>query len=303
MKLTIISHLVRDSIVDKTGSMTFSIGGPPCYCGLTARKFGLDVLLITKFGKDFPNQDLQFLRNKGIQIKESAKTDSLTTRFELTVKGYSRNLLLRSICEPITKTDIDNIFTDGWIISPVFNEITNDALQNILLKKKDEFIMLDPQGFTRKTTSKGTIFVRKRLNDFKIRNIDAIKIDKDELFCLSNEFDYLSGMQKIQSHYNINFIVYTENRAIHLIDKNKHYSCEIRRIESPDSTGLGDIMSSAFTSSYLKEKDLVWAFCCGIGTTIAALRTKKTGIDKIPGYKEIEQRSSEIYNKIQYEQL
>ncbi|NOJ29671.1 MAG: hypothetical protein DA328_05830 [Nitrososphaeraceae archaeon] len=303
MRMTIISHLVKDSIIDKTGSVTFSIGGPPCYCGLTARKFGLDVLLITKFGKDFPYQDLNFLKNKGIQIKESAKSNSLTTRFELTVKGFSRNLSLKSRCEPITKMDLDKVSTDGWIVSPVFNEISMELLQDITSRKNDEFIMLDPQGFTRRINSKGIVSVKKRLNDFKINKINAIKIDREELVCLSNGLTDIQGMKKIQSQYSINFIIYTENRVIHLIDKNKHYWCEMRRIESPDSTGLGDIMSSAFTSSYLKEGDVVWAFCCGIGTAIAALKTKKTGINKIPEYKEIRQNSADIYNKIQYEQL
>ncbi len=303
MKLAILSHLVKDSIVDKTGSLTFSIGGPPCYCGLTARKFGLDVLLITKYGRDFPYEDLNFLKDKGIQIKEAAKTDSLTTNFELTIKGYSRNLVLKSKCEPITKMDIDDIHTDGWIISPVFNEISSNILQNILTKKNDEFIMLDPQGFTRKITYKGLVMVRKSINNFNVRNIEAIKLDREELFCLSNGLTDVLGMKRIQSHYKIDFIVYTEKRVIHLIDKTKHYWCEMEKIESPDSTGLGDIMSSAFTSSYLKEEDTVWAFCCGIGTAIAALKTKKTGIKKIPEYKHIKQNSAEIYDKIQYEQL
>ncbi len=52
MNLAIVSNLVMDTILDQDGVATESLGGPPCYGGLTATTLGVVTKVVTRFGKN-----------------------------------------------------------------------------------------------------------------------------------------------------------------------------------------------------------------------------------------------------------
>ncbi len=75
----------------------------------------------------------------------------------------------------------------------------------------------------------------------------------------------------------------------------------LRKIDSPDHTGLGDILATGFSCSYIKEKDPLWAICFGAGSVISALENKKKGLEKIPQkINLIERNASYFYNSVKF---
>jgi sugar/nucleoside kinase (ribokinase family) len=112
----------------------------------------------------------------------------------------------------------------------------------------------------------------------------------------------VEGMQALQSK-GIEFVVSTEHRVIHLLYEKTHYWIKMRDIDTPDSTGAGDILCAAFCCSYLKEKDPLWAICFGAGAVRAALETGQIGLAKIPAMSKIEQSASYFYNTVGFKQL
>ncbi|MGB8938098.1 MAG: hypothetical protein WCC17_23655 [Candidatus Nitrosopolaris sp.] len=44
-----------------------------------------------------------------------------------------------------------------------------------------------------------------------------------------------------------------------------HYWIQLKDIDSPDSTGVGDILFAAFCCAYIKENDPLWALSFGAG--------------------------------------
>ena len=46
-----------------------------------------------------------------------------TTKFLIQTLGQSRMLTLESNCEKIRLSDVEHIKTDGWLISPVLDEV------------------------------------------------------------------------------------------------------------------------------------------------------------------------------------
>ena len=101
----------------------------------------------------------------------------------------------------------------------------------------------------------------------------------------------------------VEFVISTVPQEIHLLHENTHYWTKLQAIDSPDSTGAGDILSGAFCCAYIKEKDPLWALCFGAGAVRAALETQKMGLDKIPPYSKIEESASYFYNTIGFKQL
>jgi sugar/nucleoside kinase (ribokinase family) len=300
MKLTIVSNIVKDKIIFENNQFTYSLGGPPCYCGLIAKEFGAKVKLITKFGQDFNDSELLFLKNSNFEINNNSLSKSPTTKFILKINGLNRDLYLLDKCDPILISDVTHTNTDGWIISPVFDEVPYFVLEYLINNYNNNFLMLDPQGYTRTIDTNNKVILYKILDPIFFKKIDAIKLDPQELYCFSGGND-INALRKLKVNNTIKYALYSENQRVHMLDQDKHYWLDINKVNTSDSTGAGDILSSAFTCAFIKERDPLWAFSFGVGAVMASLKTKKNGIEKIPQNKFIEENASYNYNLIKYE--
>lgn len=303
MKVAILSNLVVDEIVSRDMKSSQSLGGPAAYCGITASKFGFDTTLFTHFGKDLDSKYLEYLKNQGICFNVTNSLDLPTTRFILRNFEKDRELILESKCSALDIEEIKSAKSDCWIISPVFDEVSLDILQYLAsAREKNQFILLDPQGYTRSVDSAGRISIRSNI-DIPIDNVNAIKLNSKEISCFTNGLQGIDGMKKIHTKYKIDYVLYTEDQIIHLLERDRRYWLKLPKIDTPDSTGLGDIIASSFACTIVKEKDSVWAFCFAAGALTAALQTKEVGIKKIPSRTAIEENASYYYNIMNFEIL
>ena len=301
MKAAILSNIVLDEIVSRDLKSSQSLGGPAAYCGVTARKFGFDTTIFTHFGNDLGHQYIEHLKNQGVSFSNFHPSSLPTSRFVLKNFETDRELTLQSNCIPIDIEEIKNVKADCWIVSPVFDEVPVNILQYLVSSNKEKnFVMLDPQGYTRTVDSKGRVSIRKKI-DIPIHKVNGIKLDSQEISCFTNGLQGMEGMKKIRSFYGIQYVLYTQDQVIHLLEENKHYWISVPKHETPDSTGLGDIIASSFALTMVKEKDPVWAFCFATGALTAALQTKEIGIKKIPSRSAIEQNATYCYNTMNFE--
>jgi sugar/nucleoside kinase (ribokinase family) len=302
LKIGIASHIVLDTINSVDGGVTESIGGPPCYCGITARRFGFDVGLATRVGRDFPQELHKILRDNDVILSDRQIADAPTTRFSLISEGDSRRLVLSSKCSTLTAGEIRDMKVECWLASPVIDEVPQNVLAAIKQDRgKKNFVMLDPQGYMRTVGGGGQVELKDRF-DLDLSGITAVKVDFQEMSALTGGLKGLEGMKNLQSR-GIKFVVSTEHRIIHLLYEKTHYWIKMEDIDTPDSTGAGDILCAAFCCSYLKEKDPLWAICFGAGAVRAALETKEIGLAKIPQMSKIEQSASYFYNTLGFQQL
>ena len=290
MKIGIYSHCTIDTIIH--GNNMYEVpGGPACYCSLTARKQKFDVNLSTKYGADFPLTD-SLLENK-IRIEDKLSTSD-TTRFKIVLNDSDRKLFIQNKCEPLEFLDESN---NGIIISPVFDEITNELFKKI--KKSSDFILLDPQGFLRRHNSENLIILKETKLD--LDSISAIKVSPNELFALTgaNDDAALLSLQKL----GVENVIFTNKQNISLLVKDKIYSIRLPNLELFDTTGVGDIFCAVFCCTMLREKDFLWALSFAGGAAQAALETKKFGINKIPEKGAVENNGSYFYNMVQFRQI
>jgi sugar/nucleoside kinase (ribokinase family) len=289
MRIAVFSHCVIDTIqIGNTSNE--QVGGPACYCSLTAKNLKFDTTLYTKFGNDFP-KDL--LLSKQIVFQNSLSAQS-TTRFKIIINGSNRTLFLQNACESIEYSQIN---ADGVIISPVYHEISNDVYKK--LKIDSDFIILDPQGFLRQIDSEKKIFLEK--TEIDLSKISAIKVNNDELFCLTNE-NGIEAMKKLQKR-GVENVIFTNNREISMLVKDKLYSITLPNLKLFDTTGIGDIFCSTFCCTMLKEKDFFWALCFAGGAAQAAIESKQFGLDKIPAKGATETNAAYFYNQVKFKQV
>ena len=303
MEIAIVSNLVKDTITDNNGVIAHSLGGPVCYCGMIAKELGFKPNLVSRYRKDLQEWERQLLKTKGLFLEPSGSSDLKTTRFNIRCLGRSRELILESNCEKLRLEDIIKTHHDAWLVSPVFDEVPPEVLDYIRQRGKElEFVMVDPQGFTRIADDKGIITVKDRIN-LDLNGVQAIKLDPAELACLTGGLSGFSGMKKILEHYGVDFVLNTEEKAIHLATDNTIYSLTILEMTTSDATGIGDILSATFACTYLKENDFIWGLCFAAGAVTASLQTNLRGLEKIPNRSKVEENASYFYNTLQFDKI
>jgi len=289
MKLAVFSHCAIDTITIDEHNYE-QIGGPACYCGITARQFKFDVDLFTKFGPDFPKQ---YLSENKINFANS-ESEKNTTKFAISVNGSDRTLKLENECEPIDYSSVD---ADGHIVSPIYHEISDDTFRKI--KTDSNFLFVDPQGFLRQKDSQNNIVLKN--TNLDLSNVNAIKVNPEEAQQIvngTNDEMMLSLQKKGAEH-----VLLTNNTDVSLLVKDKIYSITLPNIRIHDTTGIGDIFSSAFCCTMLKEKDFLWALCFAGGAAQAALDSKNVGLQKIPRKGIIQTNASYFYNLVKFRDL
>jgi len=289
MKLAVFSHCAIDTITIDEHNYE-QIGGPACYCGITARQFKFDVDLFTKFGPDFPKQ---YLSENKINFANS-ESEKNTTKFAISVNGSDRTLKLENECEPIDYSSVD---ADGHIVSPIYHEISDDTFRKI--KTDSNFLFVDPQGFLRQKDSQNNIVLKN--TNLDLSNVNAIKVNPEEAQQIvngTNDEMMLSLQKKGAEH-----VLMTNNTDVSLLVKDKIYSITLPNIRIHDTTGIGDIFSSAFCCTMLKEKDFLWALCFAGGAAQAALDSKNVGLQKIPRKGIIQTNASYFYNLVKFRDL
>ena len=286
MKLAIFSHCTIDEI-SRNNQVVETAGGPASYCSITAKNMKFNVDLHTKVGPDFKFR--AELENKNIFLSTDSVSNNPTTRFLLKIFGTERELYLKTKCDPIEFGKSD---ADGAIVSPVFDEVSEDTLD--LIRENFEFLLLDPQGYLRRTDNTGKVYLEKTLLD--LSKITAIKTDPDEAFYLTG-LDERESMLALQKK-GVKHVLYTNKQDITMLVKDRIYNLKIPNMQIGDTTGIGDIFCAAFSCSYVKDNDSLWAICFAVGAAQAALATKATGLLKIPESGDIEQNAAYLYNLV-----
>jgi len=290
MKLDIFSHCAIDTIcINDTNHIV--PGGAACYCSLMAKTLKFDVILHTKFGPDFSLFD--YLSKKKILI-ENALSEKPTTKFILKILSSDRTLFLENKCDAINYTRLNS---DSVLISPIFDEISNDAFEKI--KKDANFVFLDPQGFLRRKDSEN----KKRLErtNLEFSQISAIKTNPEELKCITGGYE--DDNMKILQKSGIDSVILTDKQNISVLSKDKIYSIKLPNLNLYDTTGVGDIFSAAFCCTMIKENDILWALSFAGGAVQAALDSKKIGLEKIPSKGAIETNAYYFYNTVKFRQI
>ena len=290
MKLDVISHCTIDTI-EINDSKYVVPGGPGCYCSITARALKFDVKLHTKFGSDFTYAD--YLTKQKIVFENAFSTEP-TTRFRLQLANSERTLFLENKCEVINNVILD---ADSVIISPLFDEVPLEMFAKI--KNDANFVLLDPQGFLRRVNSENKIYLEQ--TNLNLSGISAIKVNSDELRSLTNSSN-LDGIKILQKK-GISNVILTDKQNISLLSEDKIYSITLPDIVLNDTTGIGDIFSSTFCCTMLKEKDILWALSFAGGAAQAALESGQIGLEKIPSKGAIESNAYYFYNTIKFKEI
>jgi sugar/nucleoside kinase (ribokinase family) len=266
MDLVVAGHFSADTLILPSNPAPYqALGGAVAYVSLAAHALGSTVSVVSRVGRDFPQEYLKWMNAKGVDVSNVTQDSEPTTRFELTYsKDLSeRTLKLKSQGSPITASDVlGNLHAKAIHIGPIAQEISLPIIQR--LKNCCEVLSLDPQGMTRRFNADGEVSCCEKVPKQLVSLVDVYKSSVEEIQALTGQSNVQSAIEAVHT-YGPKIVIATMGAKGSQLSVGGEICqvppCPAKKVVDP--TGAGDVFVGAFLSEYLRGKDAFWCACVG----------------------------------------
>jgi sugar/nucleoside kinase (ribokinase family) len=271
MSLLVVGSLALDTIETPFGRVERALGGSAVFISVSASYFIQPVRLVGVVGGDFPAAEMEFLKEKeidleGLQIKENEKTFHWHGR-------YSFDLNKRDTFKKSKYVCLGNI--------------------NPVLQKKVLFQMEKPKLVVADTMNFWIESMYNELTDM-MKHIDVLIINDSEAREISHEANLFKAAKKIQGFGPRTVIIKKGEHGALLFSGDELFIAPAYPLESIyDPTGAGDSFAGGFIGYLAKTEDLS---CENMkraviyGSTIASFAVEKFSIERIRDLSTLEIR-------------
>jgi sugar/nucleoside kinase (ribokinase family) len=289
--LVVIGHITIDRIIVGDHER-FALGGPPAYAMIAPALGVKQVAIISRIGKEFPEEYYEKLRSSGLNL-EGLLEGTKTTQFSnIYTSDGNRAQQAEYVAEPITIADIPDQFwnTDWMHMSPVLQEVDSQIIK--AGKRRGTNISVDAQGFIRKRISDQDHHITpcqwKTFSEYA-SSIDVLKADVDEIRQLTGETTFESGAKEVYEA-GCKFILITHGQRGSYLFQDQHLH-EIPAIPSRkivDFTGSGDTFAISFLIELQRTGRPLWASF--FASASASFNVETLGPTNFPSHDAVQNR-------------
>ncbi|SRR6266571_5669861 len=295
MDIAVCGNPTLDELV-QNGRVRISPGGSALFVSSVANYLGANVRIIGNIGEDYPPNVPSWLKHHGLNLRLLKRTKGPSTRFRIGYYHGSRKLWLLHSGQ-LVETSWKGGRVDGLHLGPVFNEVSESLVRS--LRRKSGFMSLDIQGLVRIVNRLGEVEVVRRNLDAVLRLCDLVKASIDEAKFQTSSRDLRHVADRFLAMGPKYAIITLGSKGSLLGIRNDRKllipAFPDRRIKDP--TGAGDVYAGAWLSSYLWNKDPVWA--ASVGSAFGSLASQRTGLSKFRiSREELFRRASWVYNHV-----
>ena len=248
-KLLIVGTVAFDAIETPFGKTDKILGGAATFIGLAASQFNVRSAIVSVVGEDFPQEYLDLLSKKNIDISALQIIKDGKTFFW---SGKYRNDL--NVRETLT-TELNVLADFVPVVPDNFKDADVVMLGNLhpstqmsvinQMRERPKLIVLDTMNF----------WMDHALEELKevIGQVDVITINDEEARQLSNEYSLVSAAEKIQEMGPKFVVIKKGEHGALLFHKSKVFfapALPLREVFDP--TGAGDTFAGGF-AGYLAE--------------------------------------------------
>ena len=291
-KLVIVGTCAFDEIESPFGKTGKILGGAGTFIGLAASNFEVDQAIVSVVGSDFPQEYIDLLKNRGINMEGLEVVKDGKTFFW---KGrYHNDLNSRDtlITELNTLADFNPVVPEAYkdaeivMLGNLHPLVQLSVLDQ--MNKKPKLAILDTMNF----------WMDSALEDLKkvIAKVDVITINDEEARQLSGEYSLVTAAQKI-SAMGPRFVVIKkgEHGALLFEDDKVFFAPALPLEEVFDPTGAGDTFAGGFAGYLTSTGDLSFENMKRAiihGSNLASFCVEKFGTERMQNLKpeEIEKR-------------
>ena len=291
-KLVIVGTCAFDEIESPFGKTGKILGGAGTFIGLAASNFDVDQAIVSVVGSDFPEEYIDLLKSRGInmgglEVVKDGKTFFWKGRYHNDLN--SRDTLI---------TELNTLADFNPIVPEAYKDAEIVMLGNLhplvqlsvldQMNKKPKLAILDTMNF----------WMDSALEDLKkvIAKVDVITINDEEARQLSGEYSLVTAAQKI-SAMGPRFVVIKkgEHGALLFEDDKVFFAPALPLEEVFDPTGAGDTFAGGFAGYLTSTGDLSFENMKRAiihGSNLASFCVEKFGTERMQNLKpeEIEKR-------------
>ncbi|TDY13474.1 MULTISPECIES: PfkB family carbohydrate kinase [Flavobacteriaceae] len=302
-KLVIVGTVAFDAIETPFGKTDKILGGAATFIGLSASQFNVDSAIVSVVGGDFPQEYLDLLSEKnidisGIEIIKDGKTFFWSGRYHNDMNSrdtLATELNVLADFNPVVPQD----YKDAEIVMlgnlhPIVQSSVLDQMT-----KKPKLAILDTMNF----------WMDSALEDLHnvIKRVDVITINDEEARQLTGEYSLVVAARKIHE-MGPKYVVIKkgEHGALLFHDDSVFYAPALPLEEVFDPTGAGDTFAGGFAGYLAKTGDVSFENMKNAviyGSTLASFCVEKFGTERMKNLpkKEVHQRLQQFKDLTQFD--
>ncbi len=293
-KLLIVGTVAFDAIETPFGKTDKILGGAATYIGLSASFFNVDSAIVSVVGEDFPQEHLDLLSERninieGIEIVKGGKTFFWSGKYHNDMN--SRDTLATEL----------NVLAD---FNPVVPQSYKDAsvvmlgnlhpiVQSSVLNQmttQPKLVVLDTMNFWMDCALPELLDVIKR--------VDVITINDEEARQLSGEYSLVKAAAKIHT-MGPKYVVIKkgEHGALIFHNKDVFFAPALPLEEVFDPTGAGDTFAGGFSGYIAQTEDVSFESMKNAiihGSNLASFCVEKFGTERM-----VDLNKEDVYARLQ----
>ncbi len=302
-KLLIVGTVAFDAIETPFGKTDKILGGAGTYIGLSASFFNLKSAIVSVVGDDFPQEYLDLLieRNidiSGLEVVKGGKTFFWSGRYHNDLNSrdtLDTQLNVLADFQPKVPQDYKN--ADVVMLGNLHPLVQSSVLDQ--METKPKLVVLDTMNFWMDCALPELLEVIKR--------VDVITINDEEARQLSGEYSLVKAAAKIQA-MGPEYVVIKkgEHGALLFHDKEVFFAPALPLEEVFDPTGAGDTFAGGFTGFITQSENVSFENMKNAiiyGSNLASFCVEKFGTDRMVALdkKEVASRLKQFKSLTQFD--
>ncbi|MGE4345989.1 MAG: PfkB family carbohydrate kinase [Flavobacteriaceae bacterium] len=293
-KLLVVGTVAFDAIETPFGKTDKILGGAGTFIGLSASNFDIEIGIVSVVGDDFPQEYLDLLTNRnidisGIEIVKGGKTFFWSGRYHNDLN--SRDTLetqLNTLADfkPVVPENFKD--ADVVMLGNLHPNIQMEVLNQ--LPERPKLVALDTMNF----------WMDCALEELKavLKKIDVITINDEEARQLSGEYSLVKAAQKIHE-MGPKYVVIKkgEHGALLFNDDEVFFAPALPLKEVFDPTGAGDTFAGGFSGYIAQSENISFENMKNaiiFGSNLASFCVEKFGTERM-----LDLRKDEIFRRLQ----
>ncbi len=248
-KLLIVGTVAFDAIETPFGKTDKILGGAATFIGLSASYFNVDAAIVSVVGSDFPDEYLNLLKSRsinieGIEIVKDGKTFFWSGKYHNDMNSRDTLVTELNVLADFNPV-VPNAYKNSEVVMlgnlhPLVQASVLDQMDN-----QPKLVVLDTMNFWMDCALQELLDVMKR--------VDVITINDEEARQLSGEYSLVKAAKKIHT-MGPKYVVIKKGEHGALIFENDEifFAPALPLEEVFDPTGAGDTFAGGF-SGYIAE--------------------------------------------------
>lgn len=302
-KLVIVGTVAFDAIETPFGKTDKILGGAATYIGLSASNFQLDAAAVSVVGGDFPQEYLDLLKDRninieGIEIVQEGKTFFWSGKYHNDMNSRDTLATELNVLADFNPIVPDNYKDSDVVMLGNLHPIVQIGVLN-QMTKKPKLVVLDTMNFWMDTAL-------DQLHEV-IKRVDVITINDEEARQLTGEYSLVVAARKIHE-MGPKYVVIKkgEHGALLFHDDNVFYAPALPLEEVFDPTGAGDTFAGGFAGYLASTGDVSFENMKNAviyGSTLASFCVEKFGTERMLTLTqdEVNKRLQQFKNLTQFE--